>query len=76
MIDKIYYCIASLSLLLYCIKECYESKFNKHKDYVRINSIECDLENAFDNYSLLNEENDEEENKTIVKKDKYIINIT
>lgn len=75
MIDKIYYCLASISLLLYCFKECYENKYNKHKDYVRVNTIECDLQEAFNNYSLLEENNDEEENNKIIKKDKYVINM-
>ena len=85
MIDKIYYCLASISLLLYCFKECYDYKKNKHKDYIKVNSIECDLDEVFDDYSLyndndenLNDENLNDKNlndEKFIKKDNYVINM-
>ena len=82
MIDKIYYCLASISLLLYCFKECYDYKKNKQKDYIKVNSIECDLDEVFDDYSLYDENsNDENSNgenlndENFIKKDKYVINM-
>ena len=75
MIDKIYYSIASISLIIFCIKECYDSKYKK-KDYIKVNSIECNLREDF-NYSLLDETNEIEIYNTsdIVKKDRYIIDM-
>jgi len=50
MLDKVYYGIATISLVFICCKECYNSLFKKEDDYVRIETMESDMDLNYTEY--------------------------
>ena len=51
MIDKIYYCLATISVVFICCKECYNSCFKKQEDdYLRIQTFESDMDLNYTEY--------------------------
>tara|TARA_B000000565_G_C23694023_1_gene343073 strand:- start:314 stop:556 length:243 start_codon:yes stop_codon:yes gene_type:complete len=73
MLDKIYYGLATVSLLFICLKECYNSIFKKEQDYLKVQTFESDIESNYNEYvdcydGVPMDYNDFKKNKIINKK--------
>ena len=44
MLDKIYYSLATVSVVFICCKECYNSLFKKNEDYLKVQTFESDMD--------------------------------
>ena len=78
MIDKIYYSIASMSFLFICFRECY-NYFNKKEDYIRVNTLESDMDLNYTEYiessDGVNMDYNEYKKNNIVKQSKILIDL-
>lgn len=50
MLDKIYYSLATVSVLFICCKECYNSIFKKDQDYLKVQTFESDIDLNYTEY--------------------------
>tara|TARA_Y100000741_G_scaffold349348_1_gene318374 strand:+ start:2830 stop:3072 length:243 start_codon:yes stop_codon:yes gene_type:complete len=72
MLDKIYYGLATISVLFVCCKECYNSLFKKEEDYLKVQTYESDTDLNYieyiDNYDGVPMDYDEFKKKNIINK--------